>query len=92
METGKFEFTHHAFKRKIEQNISDRETCEIASSLEIIEDYPDDKYSPSCLVLGFTNAQRALHAQVSRMEPDMVRIITVSEPEDISWGNFSTRR
>jgi hypothetical protein len=26
----------------------------IGSRAEIIEDYPDDKYGPSCLILGFT--------------------------------------
>jgi hypothetical protein len=92
LEAGKFEFTRHASKRTIERNISDREIRETASSLEIVEDYPDDKYSPSCLVLGFTNIQRALHMQVSRMESDMVRIITIYEPDDISWVNFRTRR
>jgi Domain of unknown function (DUF4258) len=92
LEAGKFEFTRHAFKRTIERNISDREIREAAGSLEVIEDYPDDKYSPSCLVLGFTNAQRALHIQVSRMESDMVRIVTIYEPDDISWLNFRTRR
>ncbi|MBW4459214.1 MAG: DUF4258 domain-containing protein [Nodosilinea sp. WJT8-NPBG4] len=92
LEAGKFEFTRHAFKRTIERNISDREICETASNLEIIEDYPDDKYSPSCLVLGFTNAQRALHIQISRMESDVVRIVTIYEPDEISWINFRTRR
>ena len=92
LEAGKFEFTRHASKRTIERNISDREIRETASSLEIVEDYPDDKYSPSCLVLGFTNIQRALHMQVSRMESDMVRIITIYEPDDTSWINFRTRR
>lgn len=31
----------------------------------IIEDYPDDKYGPSCLILGFTLAGRPLHSQCS---------------------------
>jgi len=37
------------------------------SAIEI-EDYPTDKYYPSCLLLGFTDNARPLHLHVSRME------------------------
>ncbi len=92
LQSGRFEFTRHTFKRAIERNISDREICELSSTLEIIEDYPEDKYSPSCLVLGFTVSARALHMQVSRMASDMVKIITLYEPDEASWINLRTRR
>ncbi|MEG4054235.1 MULTISPECIES: DUF4258 domain-containing protein [unclassified Microcoleus] len=32
---------------------------------EVIEEYPDDKYSPSCLIFGLTIANRPLHVQCS---------------------------
>ena len=32
---------------------------------EVIEDYPEDKYGPSCLILGFTVYGRPLHVQCS---------------------------
>ncbi|WP_446383809.1 DUF4258 domain-containing protein [Coleofasciculus sp. E2-BRE-01] len=54
LQAGKFEFTRHAFKRAIERNISEAEIREASVTMEVIEDYPDDKYSPSCLLLGFT--------------------------------------
>lgn len=92
LQSGRFEFTRHAFKRAIERNISDREICELSSTLEIIEDYPEDKYSPSCLVLGFTVSERALHMQVSRMASDMVKIITLYEPDEAGWINLRNRR
>ena len=53
---GAFEFSRHAFKRAVERNISDQEIREAGINAIIIEDYPDDKYSPSCLLLGFTAA------------------------------------
>jgi len=61
LQAGNFEFTRHAFKRAIERNISEAEIREASVTVEVIEDYPDDKYSPSCLILGFTQKNRALH-------------------------------
>jgi hypothetical protein len=92
LQTGKFEFTRHAFKRAVERNISDREIIEAGANVIIIEDYPDDKYSPSCLILGLTIADRALHFQVSRMESDLLKIITLYEPNESEWLNYKTRR
>lgn len=92
LQAGDFEFSRHAFKRAIERNISDREIREAATELEIIEDYPEDKYSPSCLTLGFTHANRALHLQISRMAGDSVRIITLYEPDPTVWINYRKRR
>jgi hypothetical protein len=53
LSSGEFEFSRHAFKRAIERNISDQEIMEAGRKAEIIENYPADKYSPSCLLLGF---------------------------------------
>ena len=51
---GRFEFTRHALKRIVERNIIDLEIIQAGQKATIIEDYPNDKYSPSCLLLGFT--------------------------------------
>jgi len=58
---GDFEFSRHAFHRVIERNISEQEIREAGGTAEMIENYPEDKYSPSALFLGFTAAGRALH-------------------------------
>ncbi len=93
LQEGSFEFTRHALKRAVERNISDKEIMEAAKNLTIIEDYPDDKYSPSCLLLGFSLAKRPLHIQVSRIESDLTKIITLYEPNNSEWDdNYSTRR
>jgi hypothetical protein len=42
-----------------------QEIREAIANGQIIEDYPDDKYGPSCLILGFTTAQRPIHIQCS---------------------------
>ncbi|MGD1902200.1 MAG: DUF4258 domain-containing protein [Geitlerinemataceae cyanobacterium] len=89
---GNFDFTRHAFKRAVERNISDRELIECDSKIRLVEDYPDDKYTPSCLILGFTERQRPLHLQVSRAETANVKIITLYEPDPSCWENNSIRR
>ena len=46
-----------------------------------IEDYPDDKYAPSSLILGFTETGRPLHIQTSHVDSDLLKIITLYEPD-----------
>ena len=62
---GRFDFSRHAFRRVVERNISEQEIREAGAKAEVIESYPQDKYSPSGLLLGITRAGRALHFQVS---------------------------
>ena len=59
---------------------------------EVIEDYPLDKYSPSCLVLGYTDSGRALHVQCTYPESGVVKIVTVYEPDPSRWTDMRTRR
>jgi hypothetical protein len=92
LQAGAFEFTRHVFKRAIERNISELEIKAASVTMEVIEDYPDDKYSPSCLLLGFTSANRALHLQVSRIKSENVKIITLYEPDPIQWIDYRRRK
>jgi Domain of unknown function (DUF4258) len=80
VQSGDFEFTRHALKRAVERNISNQEIRETGKILEIIEDDPEDKYSPSSLLLGFTSSGRSLHIQVLRITSDTTKIITLYEP------------
>jgi len=89
---GEFEFSRHAFKRAVERNISDVEIRQAGASANVIETYPDDKYSPSCLLLGFTLDGRPLHLQVSLADSSLVKIITLYEPDESEWIDFSQRR
>ena len=89
---GEFEFSRHAFCRAVERNISEQEIREAGTQADIIEDYPEDKYSPSGLLLGFTAAGRPLHFQVSFAETDLTKIITIYEPGPSEWLDYRTRR
>jgi len=92
LQAGDFEFTRHAFKRAVERNISEQEIREIGENVEVIEDYPGDKYSPSCLLLGVTQGKRLLHIQVSRVESYTTKIITLYEPNKDEWIDYKIRR
>jgi hypothetical protein len=90
--SGQFEFSRHAFKRVVERNIGEREIVHAGSRAEVIEKYPDDKYSPSCLLLGFTENARPLHIQVSLAETELVKIITIYDPDPNEWIDYRQRR
>lgn len=65
---------------------------EAIATSEVIEDYPTDKYGPSCLLLGFTLADRPLHAQVSYPERPLIKVVTVYQPDEKRWIDHRHRR
>ena len=89
---GEFEFSRHAFRRVVERNISEPEIRDAGAKAEVVEDYPQDKYSPSALLLGFTMAGRPLHFQVSFGDADLTKIITIYEPDPKEWIENRKRR
>jgi len=89
---GLYEYSQHAVDQSIIRYISDSEVKEAIHTSEIIEDYPDDKYGPSCLILGFTINKRALHIQCTYPERPLIKIITLYEPDPNLWINFRLRR
>ena len=89
---GDYWFTIHAFERCVQRVISPEHIRDVILAGEIIEDYPEDKYGPSCLFYGVTQAGKILHVQCSL---DPVWIITVYDPtlEPDEWEeNFKRRR
>ena len=87
-----FEFSKHAVDQSIIRRISVQELREAIASGEIIEDYPEDKYGPSCLIYGRTRADRPLHVQCSYPSRTRVKIITVYKPDPARWIDFKQRR
>ncbi len=78
-----YRFSDHAITRMIERAIERSEVEEAILSGEVIEEYPEDKYSPSCLIYGKTKAGKDLHVHVSL--PPRVVVITVYVPEPDEW-------
>src|SRR5919109_4554716 len=89
---NQFEFTQHAVDQSILRHISVQELHEAVEHGEIIEDYPHDKYGPSCLILGFTQAGRPLHIQCSYPSRPLVKIITLYQPDPKLWIDLKVRR
>jgi hypothetical protein len=92
IQAGQFEFSKHAVDQSILRQISVQELHEAIANGEIIEDYPEDKYGPSCLILGFAQASRPLHIQCSYPSRPLVKIITLYEPDPVRWIDFRVRR
>ncbi|HEX9917823.1 MAG TPA: DUF4258 domain-containing protein [Pyrinomonadaceae bacterium] len=89
---GQFEFSRHAVDQSILRRISVRELREAMVAPEIIENYPDDKYGPSCLLLGYTLARRPLHVQCSHPSRPVLKVITLYEPDSSLWIDLKVRR
>ena len=92
VQAGQFEFSKHAVDQSILRRISLRELVQAIADGEIIENYPDDKYGPSCLVLGFTIAGRPLHVQCSHPSRPLVKVVTLYEPDPDQWIDLRVRK
>ena len=88
-----FEFSKHAVDQSIIRGITVQEVREaILRDSELIEDYPDDKYGPSCLILGFTKRSKPLHIQCSYPSRPTIKIITLYEPNPENWIDMKKRK
>ncbi len=88
-----YEFSKNAVDQSIIRGISVAEVEEaISGRSEIIEDYPDDKYGPTCLILGFTKAGRPLHLQCSYPSRPLIKFVTLHEPDPDLWMDFRVRK
>lgn len=56
--TGQFEFSKYAVDQSILLYVTLQDIREAVTGGEIIEDYPNDKYGPGCLIFGYTQAGR----------------------------------
>jgi hypothetical protein len=89
---GLYEFSKHAVDQSIIRHILLEEFSEAIENGTILEDYPDDKYGPSCLILGFTKAGRPIHIQCTSGSREIIKIITLYEPDEDLWVDSRERR
>lgn len=89
---GAFEFSQYALDQSVQRRISVAELREAIACCEVIEDYPDDKYGPSCLLLGVTVSGRPIHVQCSHPSRTLIKIITLYEPDPAQWEGNRLRR
>jgi hypothetical protein len=73
--------------------ITDDEVFEAVLNGKIIEDYPEDKPYPSCLIYGKTSDERPVHIVCAYAEDvNRVIIVTVYQPRSDQWIDLERRR
>ncbi len=92
VDEGRFELSRHTVDQSILREITTDEMRQALADSEALENYPTDKYGPSCLVLGFTRAGRPLHLHCTHPTREPMKIITVYEPDPLRWVDFRKRR
>ena len=87
---GEQRFTVHAQAQMAVRHVTSTEIIEalLSENAEIIENYPDDKYSPSCLIYATTTSGRVLHIHSNHRAV----IVTVYEPNSEEWDDLKRRR
>jgi len=90
---GLVEYSLHATRQVVAREISHDEVTQTVLAGEVIEDYSNDKYGPSCLILGRTTNGRVLHAQCSYPSRPLIKVITAYDPDLAEWDeNFRKRK
>ncbi len=88
-----YEFSKHSVDQSIFRNIKVSEIeYALTHNPELIEDYSDDKYGPSCLILGYSLKGRPFHIQCSYLSRDLVKIITLYQPDPQFWIDDKIRK
>jgi hypothetical protein len=72
--------------------ITPNEVASVVMGAELVENYPEDARGHSCLVLGFGDANRAVHVVCSPKD-EYLAIITAYIPDPEQWSeDFRKRR
>jgi hypothetical protein len=86
-------WTYHVNMRLKGRSISREAVLDAVDSYEIIEEYPDDKYLPSYLVLGKADRETFHALFAADVEARNVRVVTAYRPNAEEWeGDYKTRR
>ena len=83
--------TAHAQAEMLEEDISLDALLQAIGSGTILENYPEHRRGPCCLVCGRDNRDRPLHIVCTSTLPVLV-IITVYEPRPPKWISPTERR
>ena len=86
-------FLPHAIRQmsRPEHMITPGEVEKVVVSGEVVEDYAQDPRGHSCLLLGFGEADRAVHVVCSPKD-DYLAIITAYLPDPAQWSEDFKRR
>lgn len=83
-------FTHTEKLRQ--RKIKAKDIEQAVETGTMIEDYPEDRRGPSCLILGFAD-KRPIHVVCGLFDAEEILIITAYEPDPLEWENdWKTRK
>jgi hypothetical protein len=87
-------FKKHSLLRMHQRGIGVDDVRTALISGQVVETYEADKPLPSCLILGYTQNNRPIHAVIAPDEAEeMLWVITVYEPNIEDWEeDFRMRR
>jgi hypothetical protein len=89
VKNGRLLYTRHAIQRMSKRGISPEMVESSILRGEVIEEYPDDKYGPSCLIAAQLPSGW-IHIVLSLKMPPWV--ITAYIPEADEWIDFKKRK
>jgi len=91
IQARRIRITDHADEEAVADGVSIEQVLKSIPSGEIIEQYPDDKPYPSCLI--YSDAQGPLHSVWAYNETNFwVLLITVYRPDPQRWINWRLRK
>ncbi|MCH8012092.1 MAG: DUF4258 domain-containing protein [Candidatus Marinimicrobia bacterium] len=83
--------TQHAQQGMVEENVYMNEVFEAIASSDILENYPEHRRGPCCLLSGTTKDGKSLHIVCTTEQPVLI-IITVYRPKQPKWVTPTQRR
>ena len=90
---GRVHITDHAQNEAEEDQLSYDDISASVYQGEVIEDYPDDRPFPSCLIYGNTYSQEPVHSVWAyNKEGGRAILITVYRPDPARWIHWRVRR
>jgi hypothetical protein len=90
-EAGEYRITVHANQEMWDEDISLAEVLEAIVTAHVLENYPQHRRGPCCLLNGQTRRGRPLHV-VCTTACEMLILITVYEPKPPRWISPTQRR
>jgi hypothetical protein len=90
---NRIRITDHADEEAFSDKLTYKDIFNSILQGGVIENYPDDKPYPSCLIFGLNKSKEPIHSVWAfNPENEWAVLITVYRPDPIRWINWVTRR
>ena len=87
---GRIRITAHAHQEMVEEEVRLDDVVSVLQKATLVENYPEHKRGPCCLVCGQSQNGRHLHV-VCTTSVALAIVITVYEPKPPKWATPFTR-